>query len=284
MLGKNFRIVKRRDLSDINFAIMLEAPDIARKALPGQFVIVRSSESGERIPLTLVDWDAEQGTIELIIQVVGRSTRELSALKEGETILDVVGPLGLPLKVKKHAGKVVCVGGGVGIAPLYPKAKALKEAGNYIISILGARSKDLLMLVDEMRAISDELIITTDDGSAGQKALVTEPLKQMLQADKDDVSLVIAIGPPIMMKFVSLTTKEFGTPTEVSLNPIMVDGTGMCGGCRVKVNGENKFACVDGPIFDGHAVDWNELIQRLGAYKDKEHQADQHYCKLNNIS
>ncbi len=282
MTGKNFRIVDKKWLSEINFTLRVEAPDLARKALPGQFIILRIDEQGERIPLTLVDWDADKGTIELIIQVVGRTTRQLSQLDTGDTILDLVGPLGLPIEIKKYPGKVICIGGGVGIAPIFPKVKALKQAGNTIISILGARSQDLLMLIEETRQYSDELIITTDDGSLGEKALVTEPLTRIL-SQSDLVSLVIAIGPPIMMKFVSKATKPFNTPTEVSLNPIMVDGTGMCGGCRVKVNGENKFACVDGPVFDGHAIDWDELIQRLAAYKDKEKQALDHFCHLKNV-
>jgi len=294
MLGQNYPILEKTWISDLNYTLKIQAPDLARKAEPGQFVILRLDEQGERFPLTLADWDAEQGWIKLIIQKVGLSTTQLSEMEVGDAILDLVGPLGLPIEVKKYEGAVICVGGGVGIAPLYPKAKALHEAGNYIISILGARNQSLLMLEDEMSEVSDELFITTDDGSKGCKGLVTEPVKTILAGQTgaevcsgslntnrpDTTSLVIAIGPPIMMKFVTLTTKPFNVPTEVSLNPIMVDGTGMCGGCRVRINGENKFACVDGPVFDGHAVDWDELIQRLGAYKDKEKQALDHACKL----
>jgi len=281
--GKNFRIARQDRISDLNFALTIEAPDIARKAQPGQFVIIRISEAGERIPLTLADWDADSGTILLIVQAVGRTTRELAQLKAGDSILDIVGPLGLPIEVKKYPGSVICVGGGVGIAPLYPKAKALKAAGNHVISILGARSSDLLMLVDEMKEVSDQVIVMTDDGSAGTKGLVTAPIQEILDRDKSSVSLIIAIGPPIMMKFVSLLTKKYEVKTEVSLNPIMVDGTGMCGGCRVRLGGEVKFACVDGPVFDGHLIDWDELLERLGAYKAKEKQALDHVCLLQNI-
>jgi ferredoxin--NADP+ reductase len=260
----------------------IEAPDIALKFIPGQFVIVRVDDRSERIPLTIVDVVPETGALMLLVQVVGRSTLEMSRLKAGDTFLDVVGPLGLGMELAKHHGKVVCVGGGIGTAPLYPKAKALKNLGNYIISVIGARTKDLLVLEDEMRAISDEFVVCTDDGSYGQKALVTGPLAEVL-AQNSDIAEIIAIGPPIMMKFVCRTTAPTGIKTLVSLNPIMIDGTGMCGGCRVSYNGNVKFACVDGPVFDGAAIDWAELLARLQTYTPQEKIAMDHYCKVSNL-
>jgi len=248
----------------------VEAPLIARKAQPGQFIILRINEDGERIPLTIADFNRETGTITLIFQEVGASTVELGLLKEGDFILDLVGPLGKATHIEK-LGTVVCIGGGIGIAPVYPIARGMRETGNEVISIIGARSKDILIYEEEMAAVSDELIITTDDGSKGRKALVTEPLKELLDSDKT-ISLVVAIGPVIMMKFVAETTRPYGVPTVVSLNPIMVDGTGMCGGCRVSVGNENKFACVDGPEFDGHKVDFDVLMSRQRMYKPQEKQ------------
>jgi len=266
-----YKILVKRQLAPSVQLFEVEAPLIARKAQPGQFIILRIDEDGERIPLTIADFNREKGTITLIFQEVGASTVELGQLNEGDGILDLVGPLGKATHIEK-LGTVVCVGGGIGIAPVYPIARGMKEAGNEVISIIGARSKDILIYEQEMAAVSDELIITTDDGSKGRKALVTQPLKELLDSDKT-ISLVVAIGPVIMMKFVAETTRPYGVPTVVSLNPIMVDGTGMCGGCRVSVGNENKFACVDGPEFDGHKVDFDVLMSRQRMYKpqEKEH-------------
>lgn len=261
----------------------ITAPEVARYRKPGQFVIVRICEEGERIPLTIADSDPDEGTITLVVQAVGKSTVQMSRLEEGDSIPDVTGPLGKATHIEK-VGTVLCVGGGIGNAPLYPITKALKEAGNRIISILGARSRNLLILEEEMTGVSDEVIITTDDGSYGMKGLVTDAI-QMVSDRGEKIHQVFAIGPPVMMKFVSLLTKELGIPTVVSLNPIMIDGTGMCGGCRVTVNGETKFACVDGPEFDGHGVDFDELTLRLSSYIEHESQAMDHYsrsgCKCN---
>lgn len=279
-LGKNFRIVHKEKLSDVNYLFDLEAPDIAAKYEPGQFVILRMHERGERIPLTIADADVKKGIIQLIFQVVGKSTSELSTFDEGDTILDLVGPLGNPIEVKKYNGKVVCVGGGVGIAPIYPKAKALFQKGNYIISILGARTKSLLILEDKMRTFSNELYITTDDGSTGRKGVVTEVLREVIEKNRGEIAEVVAIGPTVMMKFVCQLTKEYDLPTLVSLNPIMVDGSGMCGGCRATVKGETKFSCVNGPCFDGHLVDWDELSMRLATYTEEERVSAERYCKL----
>lgn len=231
--------------------------------------MIRTDEDSERIPLTIADFDREKGTITLIVQAVGNTTKHLcETFEEGDDILDVVGPLGHPSEMGKF-GTVVCVGGGIGVAPVYPIARAYHELGNKVISIVGARSKDLIIWRDKMQAISDELIITTDDGSEGHKGFVTDPLREMLEKG-EKIDLVLAIGPVIMMKNVAATTKPFGTKTTVSLNTIMVDGTGMCGGCRVMVGNENKFACVDGPEFDGHLVDFANLMQRQMMYKDQE--------------
>ncbi len=261
----------------------ITAPEVARYRKPGQFVIVRICEEGERIPLTIADSDPDEGTITLVVQAVGKSTVQMSRLEEGDSIPDVTGPLGKATHIEK-VGTVLCVGGGIGNAPLYPITKALKEAGNRIISILGARSRNLLILEEEMTGVSDEVIITTDDGSYGMKGLVTDAI-QMVSDRGEKIHQVFAIGPPVMMKFVSLLTKELGIPTVVSLNPIMIDGTGMCGCCRVTVNGETKFACVDGPEFDGHGVDFDELTLRLSSYIEHESQAMDHYsrsgCKCN---
>jgi len=269
-----YKILVKQQLAPSVQLFEVEAPLIARKAKPGQFVILRVNEEGERIPLTIADFNREKGSITLIFQEVGASTTELGLLNEGEFLLDLVGPLGKPTHIEKF-GTVVCVGGGIGIAPVYPIARGLKEAGNEVISIIGARSKDILIYEDEMAAVSDELIITTDDGSKGIKALVTQPLKELLDSDKT-ISLVMAIGPVIMMKFVAETTRPYGVPTVVSLNPIMVDGTGMCGGCRVSVGQENKFACVDGPEFDAHKVDFESLMTRQRMYKSQEKQHSEH--------
>jgi ferredoxin--NADP+ reductase len=255
----------------------LEAPLIARKAKPGQFVILKASEEGERIPLTMAETDADKGTITIIYMVVGKSTALFKTLQVGDEYQDVIGPLGKPTHVEK-VGTVVCVGGGTGIAVLHPITRAFKEAGNHVIAIIGARSKDLLIMEDYMKAASHELHVCTDDGSYGHHGFVTDVLKKVLENQKVDQA--VAIGPVPMMKFCSKMTKEYQVPTLVSLNPIMVDGTGMCGGCRVSVGGETKFACVDGPEFDGHQVDFDELSLRLQAYCEEEKQCYNEYCTL----
>ena len=263
-----FTIVAREKLCPVVDFMKIEAPELAKKAKPGQFVVVRVDEVGERIPLTLADWHEKEGTVSLVVMKVGTSTYKLSDLNPGDYILDLVGPLGLPSHIKQ-LGTVVCVGGGVGVAPIFPIARALKQAGNKVISIMGARNKDLLFWEERLRGVSDELIVTTDDGSYARKGVVTEPLKEILEKDMQ-VKQVIAIGPAIMMKFCSLTTKPFKVNTIVSLNSIMVDGTGMCGSCRVSIGGITKFACVDGPEFDGHQVDWELLLNRQRIYCDEE--------------
>jgi ferredoxin--NADP+ reductase len=272
------KIISKRKLSENVFTAEVEASLIAQARKPGQFVIISvNSEYSERIPLTIADADPEKGTIRLIWQRVGKTTAELADMKAGDEIANVVGPLGKPTEIKNF-GTVACVGGGIGNAPLLPIAKALKKAGNKIISILGARSKDLLILEDEFAGISDELIVTTDDGSYGRKALVTEPLKELCQRDqKPDHAFII--GPAIMMKFCCEVTRQFNIPTQVSLNTIMVDATGMCGGCRVEIDGKPKFVCVDGPEFDGHKVNFDLMIKRLDAYKDQEQKAYEQYKK-----
>ncbi len=272
------KIREKTPLSGNVFQFTVEAPLIARERRPGQFVIVQvDTHFGERIPLTIADANVESGTITLIFQVVGKTTEHLARLNVGEAVENILGPLGKPTHIEKM-GTVVCVGGGIGVAPLYPIAQGLKQAGNKLIIIIGARSKELLILEDKMKALADELIITTDDGSYGRQAFVTEPLKEVCSRP-DTPGLAVAIGPPIMMKNCSLTTKPFGVPTFVSLNTIMVDGTGMCGGCRVTVGGETKFVCVDGPEFDGHLVDFDNMMLRLSAYKSFERQAHEN-CRL----
>ena len=264
-----FKILKKQELSPGIFHYDIEAPRVAKKAQAGQFIVLRVDEDGERIPLTIADFDREKGYITLIVQAVGNTTKHLcDTFNEGDDILDVVGPLGHPSEMGKF-GTVVVVGGGIGVAPVYPIARAYHELGNKVISIIGARDKDLVIWQDKMAAISDELILTTDNGSAGRKGFVTDPLREMLEAG-EKVDLVLAIGPVIMMKNVAATTKPFGVKTTASLNTIMVDGTGMCGGCRVMVGGENKFACVDGPEFDAHEVDFANLVMRQQMYKDQE--------------
>ena len=278
------KIVSKSRLSENVFTAEIEAPLVARARKPGQFVIISiNSEYGERIPLTIADANPQKGTIRLIWQRVGKTTAELADLQAGTEIANVVGPLGKPTHIENF-GIVVCVGGGIGNAPLLPIAKALKKAGNKIISILGARSKDLLILEDEFAQISDELIITTDDGSYGRKALVTEPLKELCRR-RQKPNQVFVIGPAIMMKFCCSVTKQFNIPTQVSLNTIMVDGTGMCGGCRIEFDGQPKFVCVDGPEFDGHKVNFDLMLKRLNAYKTQEQQAYEQYkkhkCRVN---
>jgi ferredoxin--NADP+ reductase len=266
------KIIKKQKLAEEVYRMIIQAPLIAEERKPGQFVIVQiDTNYGERIPLTIADADNEKGTITLIFQTVGKTTHELAELNEGDSIYNILGPLGKPTHIKK-VGTVVCVGGGIGVAPLYPIAQGMKNAGNKLIIIIGARNKDLLILEDEMNKIADELIICTDDGSYGKKALVTEPLKEIcMRENKPD--LAVAIGPPIMMKFCSETTRPFNVHTVVSLNTIMIDGTGMCGGCRVTVDGTTKFVCVDGPEFDGHKVDFDNMMLRLSAYKNHENEA-----------
>jgi ferredoxin--NADP+ reductase len=278
-----YKIAFKKQLSENVFLMDVEAPLVARARKAGQFVIVSPSlDAGERIPLTIAGADKEKGTVRLIFQRVGKATAQMADLQPGQALGYIAGPLGQPTHIEKF-GTVVCVGGGIGNAPLLPIATAMKEAGNTIISIIGSRNKELLILEDEFKAISDELIIVTDDGSYGRKALVTQPLEEICQRQpKPD--LAIAIGPTIMMKFCCETTKKYSVPTQVSLNTIMVDGTGMCGGCRVEVGGKTKFVCVDGPEFDGHQVNFDLMTKRMGAYKDLEKKAmeqyQEHRCKI----
>lgn len=272
MTTKSNEIVEKRQLSADVFQMKIYSPLIAAERQPGQFIILQLNDDfGERIPLTIADADNGNGLISIIFQRVGKTTHQLSMLEAGDSIASLVGPLGRPTHVER-VGTVVCVGGGIGVAPLYPIARAMKAAGNRLVLIIGARTHELLILENEMQAIADELIICTDDGSYGRKALVTAPLKELCESAAPP-DLAIAIGPPVMMKFCALTTKPFKVPTVVSLNTIMVDGTGMCGGCRVTVDGETKFVCVDGPEFDGHLVDFDNMISRLGAYRDQEAKA-----------
>ena len=246
----------------------MAAPEVAKKARPGQFVVIRIDEKGERIPLTVADWDEKEGSVTVVCMEVGTTTRRLATLGTGEAIADFAGPLGVPTHIEK-LGTVVCVAGGFAVAVVMPIARAMRQMGNNVISILGARNKDLIFWEEELRRVSDELIVTTDDGSYARKGMVTEPLKELLDGN-GKVDRVIAIGPSIMMKFCAKTTEPFGVRTIVSLNPIMVDGTGMCGCCRVSVGGVTKFACVDGPDFDGHQVDWDLLFARQRTYLDEE--------------
>jgi ferredoxin--NADP+ reductase len=249
---------------------VIEAPAVAAACQPGQFIILMIHEEGERIPLTIADFDREAGTITIVVQAVGTSTRHLQKLGRGDSVSNFIGPLGMPSEIE-NVGTVVCAGGGVGVAPIYPIARALKEAGNKVICIMAARNESLLFWEDKMRDVSDELIVTTDDGSRGRQCLVTEPLKELCETG--GIDLVYAIGPGVMMKFCSKTTEPYGIRTFVSLNSIMVDGTGMCGGCRVSVGGETKFVCVDGPEFDGHKVDFDLLMSRQRQYLPQERKS-----------
>lgn len=260
-------ILEMKELAPSIFEAVVQAEEIAGKARAGEFLVVMADEVGERVPLTIADWNREKGTITIVFMTVGTSTHKLAELKAGDSYYAFVGPLGHASEIKKY-GTVICVAGGVGTAPIYPIARALKEAGNKVISIQGARTKDLLFWEEKIKSVSDEHIITTDDGSFGRKALVTEPLKEVLEREKVDI--VYAIGPVPMMKFCSLTTKPFGVKTIVSLNSIMIDATGMCGGCRVNVGNNTKFTCVDGPEFDGHEVDWDLLTSRQRIYLEEE--------------
>ena len=275
------KIVSKKQLSENVYQMELEAKLISEERKAGQFIILQLDENyGERIPLTIADANKEAGTITIIFQVVGLTTEELSQMNVGDNVPVLVGPLGTPTHIKKY-GTVVCVGGGIGVAPLHPIAEALKAAGNKVITIVGARNKELVIMEDEMKKIADELIICTDDGSYGRKALVTEPLKEICERDQKP-DMVIAIGPPIMMKFCAETTRPYEVYTEVSLNTIMVDGTGMCGGCRVNVGGQVKFVCVDGPEFDGHLVDFDNMMARLHSYDEIEHE--KHACYIDTLA
>jgi ferredoxin/flavodoxin---NADP+ reductase len=271
------KVLYKEQLSDEVFRMRIEAPLIAQERHPGQFVIVQiDTNYGERIPLTIADADQQEGSITIVFQAVGDTTHRLAKIEVGEYIENLLGPLGQPTEIERF-GKVVCVGGGIGVAPMHPIAQGMKQAGNEVKIIMGARNRDLLIMEDDMQKIADELIICTDDGSYGRKDLVTVPLKELCESWKPD--LVVAIGPPIMMKFCAETTRPYGIHTIVSLNTIMIDGTGMCGGCRVSVGGETKFVCVDGPEFDGHLVDFDNMMLRLGTYKEREAH-DHHQCHL----
>jgi len=272
-----YEIVKKRELAPDVKLFEVSAPLVARKAEPGQFVILRLDEKGERIPLTIADFNRKKGTITIIFQEVGKTTMQLGNMDKGDKILNFVGPLGCPSEIKNY-GTVVCIGGGIGVAPLYPIARALKDADNKVISIIGARNKNLLILEKEMRKVSDELYITTDDGSKGKKGFVSDILKKLIDESRK-IDRVFAIGPVIMMKVVADVTKPYGIKTIVSLNPIMIDGTGMCGGCRVLVDNEIKFACVDGPEFDAHLVDFDTLMGRNRRFLKKEEISVKEYGK-----
>ncbi len=281
-----YEILHKEKLGPNIFMYRLRAPDVARYRKPGQFVIVRIIEDGERIPITIADVDTLEGSVTLIVQAVGKTTLQMAQMTVGESIPTITGPLGEPTEIKK-IGSVLCVGGGIGIAPLYPIARAMKDIGNSVKSIIGARSSNLLILTDLMNEASDDLIITTDDGTEGRKGLVTDAIRDLV-ARGEHFDQCVAMGPPIMMKFVCILTRELNIPTIVSLNPIMVDGTGMCGCCRVTVGDEIKFACVDGPEFDGHKVDFDELITRLSTYRKEERESLGCYtsetgCKLDSM-
>ena len=263
-----YKILERQDLVPGIHLFKIEAPNVSKKAKPGQFVVIRIDEKGERIPLTVAGWDEREGSVTIVFMEVGTTTHRLATLGKGDHLADFVGPLGVPTHIEK-LGTVICVAGGFAVAVIKPIAQAMRDKGNKVISILGARTQDLLFWEDELRSVSDQLIITTDDGSYGRKGLVTEPLKELLE-NGNKIDRVIAIGPTVMMKFCAKTTEPFGVKTIVSLNPIMVDGTGMCGCCRVSVGGITKFACVDGPDFDGHQVDWDLLFARQRTYLDEE--------------
>ncbi len=271
------KIVKKERLSADVVRMVLEAREIAEARKPGQFIVLRINEEGERIPLTIADADAKAGTVTIIFQEVGKSTKLLGSMNQGDTILDMAGPLGKPTHIEKF-GTVVCVGGGVGVAPMFPITEALKKAGNKVITIIGSRTKDLLILENEMKAVSDRLIVMTDDGTYGQKGFVTQALEEIIKS-AEKIDIVVAIGPVVMMRAVSEVTRPHKIPTVVSLNSIMVDATGMCGGCRVSVGGTSKFACVEGPEFDGHLVDFKELMMRQKTYMKQEHESLE--CFLN---
>ena len=271
-------ILEKKRFSEEVYYLRVTAPEIARNRRAGQFVLVQLDiDYGERIPLTIADANADEGWIALVFQTVGSTTHKLALKEVGDSIEAILGPLGRPTHIEK-VGTVVCVGGGIGVAPLYPIVKAHKAAGNKVVAIIGARTKDLLIFENEMRAAADEVIVVTDDGSYGRKCLVTEPLKELCESSEPPAEAV-AIGPPIMMKFCAATTKPYGVHTVVSLNTIMIDGTGMCGGCRVTVGGKTRFVCVDGPEFDGHEVDFDNMMLRMKAYKARE-ELDHKRCHL----
>lgn len=284
--GTQFEIVAREDFSDVTFLLEVRHPMMARAARPGQFLIVMETEHGERIPLTIADFDRERGTITLVIQAVGKTTKEMQHnCAVGTHLHAMVGPMGIPSHIGT-AKKVICVGGGLGVAPVFPQARAYKESGAYVIGVIGFRNRDLMFWEQKFRAVCDELIICTDDGSAGIKGLVTEGIKQSI-ARHADIEEVVAIGPPVMMRGCAETTREHKIRTVVSLNPVMVDGTGMCGGCRVKVGEQIKFACVDGPDFDAHQVDFADLMSRLVRYKRAEGEALARFeesCRVRNAA
>lgn len=269
-------IVKKRTLAPSTKLYVVKAPLVAAKAQPGQFIIVRISQDGERIPLTIADYDAGEGTLTIVFQEVGKTTKALGLLEEGDRLLDVVGPLGVPAELPA-SGRVLCVGGGVGVAPIYPKAKAMHRKGVEVVSIIAARTQELIILEDEMKAVSSELYIATDDGSRGYHGFANGLVKKLLDEGRH-FDEIIAVGPMLMMKACVETTRPYGVKTWVSLNPIMVDGTGMCGACRVTVGGETKFCCVDGPMFDGHQVDFDEAIRRSRMYLDQERSALEAWC------
>lgn len=274
-----FKILETKQLSNDVFYIKFEAADIARNRKAGQFLLIQlDADYGERIPLTIADANAEEGWVAIVFQAVGATTYKLSKKKPGECLAAVLGPLGNPSIVEKHDAPVVIVGGGIGVAPCHPIVQAHKAIGNKVIVVIAARTKDLLIFVDEMKKIADEVIIMTDDGSEGRKGVSTVPVQEMCESQTPPAE-VIAIGPPIMMKFVCKTTAPFNIPTTVSLNTIMIDGTGMCGGCRVSIGGETKFVCVDGPEFDGQKVDWDNMMMRMKSFKPRE-QEDFHKCKM----
>ena len=274
-----FKILSKEELSPNVFAMDIEAPRVAKKAQAGQFIVLRVDENGERIPLTIANFNRDTGVVNIVFQVIGASTMALAALNAGDSLLDFVGPLGKPSKIKKFNGTVVVVGGGIGVAPTFPIARAMKEAGNKVIAIMGAKTKDILIMEAEMQAVTDEIMITTDDGSRGIKGFVTYAVEELYKRG-ENIAQVTAIGPVIMMKSVADVTRKLAIPTVVSLNPIMVDGTGMCGGCRVTVGEETKFACVDGPEFDGHLVDFKGLMSRQRMYRDLEQIEKDHVCNI----
>jgi ferredoxin/flavodoxin---NADP+ reductase len=270
------KIISKEFFSDKVVKLVVENPLIARSRKPGNFVILRVGKKGERFPLTIAESDPVKGTITLVVQIVGVSSTKLVALEPGECITDLVGPLGKPTHIEK-IGTILAAGGGVGVAPLLPIVEAFKKAGNRVISVIAARSKDLIILEDKIRQWSDETIVMTDDGSYGRKGLITAGMEEIILREKIDECIVI--GPAIMMKFASLLTKKYNIPTQASLNSIMVDGTGMCGACRVTVGGKTRFTCVDGPEFDAHQIDFDEMLMRLGGYKEEEHKANQSYSQ-----
>ncbi len=277
------KIISNELISPNVAKMVVSAPYVAQHRKAGQFIILRVGETGERIPLTIADSDAAAGTISLFYQIVGKTTTDMSKLTDKDSLMDVAGPLGHPTEIKNY-GTVACVGGGIGVAPIYPISSAMKKAGNRVVNIIGARNQELLILEDEITAIGDEIIVCTDDGSYGRKAFVTQALEEVIQ--RETVNIVVAVGPVPMMRALCNLTKKYEIHTMVSLNSMMVDGTGMCGGCRVTVDGQTKFTCVDGPEFDGHKVDFDELMTRLTSYRDQEQESIEHShkCKLDGVT